>query len=81
MILKGGRITDWMRTLKTYTPFGFNIEDSVWPIPCRGINVTDGFTCLVFFGIMVRPGTDLGQDFLDMRYIFLYFLYYLFPYY
>ena len=27
----------------------------------------------IFFGILVRPGTDLGQDFSDMAYIFLYF--------
>ena len=32
----------WMRTLKTYDPFGLNIEDSVWPIPYRSINVTGG---------------------------------------
>ena len=42
----------WMRTLKTYAPFGLIIEDSVWPIPCRSINVTGGLTCLVFFGIL-----------------------------
>ena len=23
----------WMRTLISYTPFGLNVEDSVWPIP------------------------------------------------
>ena len=34
-----------------------------------------------FFGTLVRPGTDLGQDFSDMAYIFLYVLYCLFPYY
>ena len=42
----------WMRTLKTYAPFGLIIEDSVWPIPRRSINVTGGLTCLVFFGIL-----------------------------
>ena len=71
----------WMKTLKTYAPFGLNIEDSFWPNPSRSINVTDQFTCLVLFGMLVRLGTDLGQDFLDMAYIFLYFLYCLFPYY
>ena len=50
----------WIRILKTYAPFGLNIEVSVWPIPCRSINVTGGFTCLIFFGILVRPGTDFG---------------------
>ena len=35
-------------------------------IPYRSVNVTGGFTILVFFGILVRPGTDLGQDFSDM---------------
>ena len=29
----------------------------------------------IFFGMLVRPGTDLRQDFLDMAYIFLYFFY------
>ena len=48
----------WMRTLKTYAPFGLNIEDSVRPIPCRSINVTGRRTCLVFVGILVGPGTD-----------------------
>ena len=75
------RETYWMRTLKTYAPFGLNIEDSVRPIPCRSINVTGGLTYLVFFGILVRPETELGQDFSDMVYFFLYILYYLFPYY
>ena len=56
----------WMRTLKTYAPFGLNIEDSVCPIPYRSINVTGGLPFLVFFGILVRSGTDLGQDFSDM---------------
>ena len=42
----------WMRTLKTYAPFGLIIEGSVWPIPCRSINVTGRLTFLVFFGIL-----------------------------
>ena len=70
-----------MRTLKTYTPFGLNIEDSVWTIPCRSITVTGGLTCLVFFGIFVIPGTDLGQHFSDTTCILSNFLYCLFPYY
>ena len=61
----------WMRILKTNAPFGLNIKDSVWPTPCRSINATGGFTCLVFSDMLVRSGTDLGQDFLDMAYIFL----------
>ena len=36
---------------------------------------------LAFFGTLARPGKDLGQDFLDMAYIVLYFSYYLSPYY
>ena len=36
----------WIRTLKTYVSFGLNIEDSIWPIPCRSMNVTGGLTCL-----------------------------------
>ena len=71
----------WMRTLKTYAPFGLNIEDSVLPIACRSINVIGGLTCLVFSGRLVRPVTDSGQGFSDMAYIILYFLYFLFPYY
>ena len=42
----------WMRTLKTYAPFGLIIEGSVRPIPCRSINVTGELTFLVFFGIL-----------------------------
>ena len=38
----------WIRTLQTYAPFVLNIEDSVWPILCRSINVTGELTCLVF---------------------------------
>ena len=40
-----------------------------------------GLPVWYFFGILVRPGTDLGQDFSDMAYIFLYFLHFLFPHY
>ena len=36
----------WMRTLKTYAAFGLYIENSVWPIPCRNINITGEFTLL-----------------------------------
>ena len=32
----------WIGTLKTYVPFVLNIEESVWPIPCRTINVLVG---------------------------------------
>ena len=65
-----------MRTLKTYAPSGLNIEDSAWPVPCRSENVCGGLTCLAFFlGLLVRPGTDLGQDFSDMAYIFFKFFY------
>ena len=71
----------WMKTFKTYASFRLNIEDSVRPIPCRSINVTSGFTYWYFFGILVRPGRDLGQDFSDMANILLYFLYCLFCYY
>ena len=68
-----------MRILKTYVPFGFNNDDSVRTIPCRSINVNGGLTFLVFFGILVRLDTDLGQIFSDMAYIFLCFLYCFFP--
>ena len=72
----------WMRTLKIYVPFGLNIEDSIWPISCRSKILLVGLPVWYFFGILVRPETDLGQDFLDMAYIFLYFfLNCLFPYY
>ena len=42
-------------------------------------NVTGGFTCLVFFGILVGPGKDLRQDFLNMAYAFclFYILYFI----
>ena len=41
-----------------------------------------GLTVWYFFGILVRPGTDLRKDFSDMAYTILYFfLYCLFPYY
>ena len=39
---------------------------------CRSINVTGAFTFLVFFGILFRRGTDLGQEFSDMKYVFLF---------
>ena len=71
----------WIRALKTHAPFWLNIEDSVWSIPCRNINVTAGFNFLVFFGTSTGPGTGLEQDFSDMTYAFLYLLYLLFPYY
>ena len=38
----------WIRRIKTYAPFGLNVEGSVWTIACRSINVTGGLTCLVF---------------------------------
>ena len=38
----------WMMALKTYVPFGLNIEDSVSPILCRIINTTGVLTFLVF---------------------------------
>ena len=65
------RANYWMRTRKGYVPFGL-IGDSVWPIPCRSINVFGGLTCLVFFGILVRPGTDLRQDFSDKKCFFFF---------
>ena len=43
-------------------PFGLNVEDIFSPILCRSINVTGVFTFLVFFSVLVRPGTDLAQD-------------------
>ena len=64
----------WMETFKTYAPFGLNIEVSVWPIPCRSVNVTGWLTFLEFIGILVRPVTDLRQDVLDMTYVFLLFI-------
>ena len=45
----------WMRTLKTFALFGVNIEDSVWQIPCRSINVTALFT---FFGTFWHIGSS-----------------------
>ena len=53
----------WMKTVKTYAPFELNIEDIVWTIWFRSINVTGGFTSLVLFSILV---THLGQDFPDV---------------
>ena len=61
----------WMQTLKTYAPFGLNIGDSVWPIPHRNVNVTGGLTVLIFFGRLVWPSTDLGQNFSGMIFIFM----------
>ena len=52
-------IKNYWTTLKTYVPFGLNI---VSPILCTSINVTGVFTFL-FFRILFRPGTDLGQDY------------------
>ena len=54
-----------MKTLKTYAPFGLNIEDGVWPIPRRSVNVTDELTFLLCFCTLVRPRTNLRQDFSD----------------
>ena len=61
----------WIRTLKTYAPFGLNIEDTVRPIPCRSKMFLMGLPVWYFIDILVRPGTDLRQDFSDMTYIFL----------
>ena len=60
-----------MQPLKTYATFGLNIGDSVWPIPHRNINVTGGLTFLIFFGRLVWPSTDLGQNFSGMIFIFM----------
>ena len=68
----------WMRTFKDYAVFGLNIEDIVWPIPCKSVNITGGLIISVFCDILVRRDTDLGQDFYDMTYAFLYLLYCLF---
>ena len=65
----------WMRTLKTYAPFGLNIEDSVWPIPCRSKMFLMGLPAWNFIGILIIPGTDLRQDFSDMAFICLNFFY------
>ena len=55
-------------------------EDSIKQIPSKGINVTSGFTFLVFLSLLVRPGTDLVQNYSEMAYVFcfLYLLYYFF---
>ena len=66
----------WMRTLKTYAPFELDVEDSVRPIPCRSINVTGRLNCLVFFGILVRLGTDL-EYFSDMTYFFVFIIFFI----
>ena len=60
----------WMRALKIYARL--SIEDTAWLMSCRSINVTGAFTFLVFFGILFRRGTDLGQEFSDMKYVFLF---------
>ena len=39
----------WMRILKTYAPFGLNIEDNIWLVLRRSTNVTGGLTFLIFF--------------------------------
>ena len=36
-----------------------------------------GLTVWYFFGILVRPGTDLRKDFSDMAYTILYFFFYI----
>ena len=61
----------WIRTLKTYAPFGLNIEDTVRPIPCRSKMFLMVLPVWYFIDILVRPGTDLRQDFSDLTYIFL----------
>ena len=53
----------WMRTLKTYAPFG---RRQCLTNPIQKYKCYWWVTILVFFGILVRPGTDLGQDFSDM---------------
>ena len=68
----------WMRTFKDYALFGLNIEDSVWPILCKSVNITGGLIISVFCDILVRRDTDLGQGFQDMINAFLYLLYCLF---
>ena len=45
----------WMKT--AYASFGINIEDGIRSISCRIITVAGGFTFLIFFGILFRPGT------------------------
>ena len=39
----------WMRTLKTYAPFGLNIEVSFWRIPCRSKMFLVGLPVWYFF--------------------------------
>ena len=56
----------WMRTRKVHVPFGLNIEE----VPDQP---HVGFTFLVFFGALVRPCTNFGQDFLDMTYVFCFY--------
>ena len=76
-MVKIQRENNWK--LKTYPPFGLNIEDNVWLFPCRSINVTGGFSFLVFFAILIRSrtGMDLGQDFPDIFFCIYYIVYFL----
>ena len=60
----------WIKTFKAYSSFELNIEDSVWPVPCSSINFTGEFTFFVLFGILVRPGTDLGLELLGHDILF-----------
>ena len=69
-----------IRALKPYALLGLNIEDCVGPILRKSIHVGGGLTFFVFFGILFRTGTDLGQDFSGMKYVLLHLLYFLFPY-
>ena len=59
-----------MKILEAYAIFGLKIEGSVLPIPCGSINVTVGLLFDIFFGILVRQGTALGQDLSDMIHFF-----------
>ena len=72
-----------LRTLKTYGSFGCNIEDCLTN-PMRKYKCYEQAYFLaisLFFAILIRPSMDLGQDFLDIYiYIYLYFVYSLFPY-
>ena len=69
----------WMRTLKTYAPFGLYIENSVWPIPCRNINTTGEFTFLTLHIGSTRY--VFRTRFLGNDICFLYLVYCLYPYY
>ena len=63
-----------MKILEAYAIFGLKIEGSVLPIPCGSIKVTVGLLFDIFFGILVRQGTVLGQDLSDMIHFFCYLL-------